>query len=145
MALKIADFILETKITKTGKEAFFIKGLYYNYTGDKNKAILFFDKCLNLDYTDMFAYREKAIALYDMGRYDDAVTVLDIAFKLGKWLQNIYGKSFPKEVSDAEFTLPPKIDIRKAHSELEVKFTELEKALKQSIEKNQQLEIKLTD
>ena len=82
MALKIADFILETKITKTGKEAFFIKGLYYNYTGDKNKAILFFDKCLNLDYTDMFAYREKAIALYDIGRYDDAVTVLDKAVTL---------------------------------------------------------------
>ena len=78
-ALDMADFLLQNKIADTDKEAFFIKGLYYNYTGEKNKAISFFDKCLNLDYNYMIAYREKGIALYDMGKYDDAVTVLDKA------------------------------------------------------------------
>lgn len=78
-ALQIADFLLKKNLTDNGKDAFFIKGLYYNFTGDKLKAISFFDKCLNLDYNYMFAYREKAIALYDLGRYDDAITVLDKA------------------------------------------------------------------
>ena len=82
LALDIADFIMEAKMTENGKEAFFIKGLYYSYTGDKNKAIGFFDKCLNLDYNFMYAYREKGIALYDMAKYEDAITVLDKAVTL---------------------------------------------------------------
>ncbi len=81
-ALNMADFLLKAKVPDTEKEAFFIKGLFYNYTGDKTKAISFFDKCLNLDYNFMLAYREKAIALYDMGRYADAITVLDKAVTL---------------------------------------------------------------
>lgn len=81
-ALYMADFLLQTKIAGTDKEALFIKGLYYNYSGEKNRAISFFDKCLNLDYTFMFAYREKGIALYDMGRYPEAIAVLNKAVTL---------------------------------------------------------------
>ena len=81
-ALDMADALLQTKLPETGKEAFFIKGLYFNYTGDKNKAIGFFDKCLGLDYMHMFAYREKGIALYDLGKYEEAITVLDKAVTL---------------------------------------------------------------
>ncbi len=81
-ALEVADFLIGSKIPKTETESFFIKGLYYNYAGEKMKAISFFDKCLDLDYNYMFAYREKGIALYDMGRYEDAVTVLDKAVTL---------------------------------------------------------------
>lgn len=81
-ALLIADALSKTKLAETEKEAFFIKGLYYNFTGDKKNAIVFFDKCLNLDNRHMFAYREKGIALYDMGKYEDAVTVLDKAVTL---------------------------------------------------------------
>ena len=32
-----------------------------------------------MDYTYMFAYREKGVALYDMGRYEDALKVLSKA------------------------------------------------------------------
>ncbi|MBK8520335.1 MAG: tetratricopeptide repeat protein [Ferruginibacter sp.] len=81
-ALLIADALIKTKQPETEKEALFIKGLYHTYTGDKKSAIGFFDKCLNLDNRHMFAYREKGIALYDMGKYDDAVTVLDKAVTL---------------------------------------------------------------
>lgn len=78
-ALHIADFLLKKQLSDNAKDAYFIKGLYYNFSGDKLKAISFFDKCLNMDYNYMFAYREKAIALYDLGRYNDAITVLDKA------------------------------------------------------------------
>jgi tetratricopeptide (TPR) repeat protein len=81
-ALLIADALIKTKQPETEKEALFIKGLYYNFTGDKKTAIDFFDKCLNLDNRHMFAYREKGIALYDLGKYGDAVTVLDKAVTL---------------------------------------------------------------
>jgi tetratricopeptide (TPR) repeat protein len=81
-ALAMADILIQNKIENIEKEAFFIKGLYHNFGGNKNKAIAFFDQCLNLDPGYMLAYREKAIALYDQGKYNDAVTVLDKAVTL---------------------------------------------------------------
>jgi tetratricopeptide (TPR) repeat protein len=81
-ALALADALLQASKSKADKEAFFIKGLFYSYSGDKKKAIVFFDKCLSLSYSFMEAYREKAIALYDMGKYSDALAVLDKAVTL---------------------------------------------------------------
>jgi tetratricopeptide (TPR) repeat protein len=81
-ALDMADALLQTKLPETEKEALFIKGLYFNYTGEKIKAIGFFDKTLNMDNRHMFAYREKGIALYDLGKYEAAITVLDKAVTL---------------------------------------------------------------
>lgn len=81
-ALGMADALLQSKLPETEKEALFIKGFYYNYTGAYKQAIVFFDKCLALDHMHMFAYREKGIALYEMGKYEDAITVLDKAVTL---------------------------------------------------------------
>lgn len=81
-ALDMADALLLNKNADTDNEAFFIKGLYYSNINDKLKAITFFDKCLALNYTYMLAYREKAIAMYDMGKYEDAIKVLDKAVTL---------------------------------------------------------------
>jgi len=75
-ALEMADALLIADKAKAQKEAWFIKGLYYTYTSNKKKAIVFFDSCINKDYTFMFAYREKAIALYDLGKYEEALIVL---------------------------------------------------------------------
>ena len=81
-ALDMADALLIGKKASADKEALFIKGLYFTYIGDKQKAISFFDNCIVLDYTFMFAYREKAIALYDLHKYDEALKVLDKAVTL---------------------------------------------------------------
>ena len=75
-ALQVADALILGDKSRAQKEALFIKGLYYNYTGDKKKAMMFFDSCIRVDYTYMFAYREKAIVLYDMGKFQDALEVL---------------------------------------------------------------------
>jgi tetratricopeptide (TPR) repeat protein len=64
------------------KEALFIKGLYFSRTGNKKKAISFFDGCLALNYSFMEAYREKAEALYDLGNYNEALKVLNKAVTL---------------------------------------------------------------
>jgi tetratricopeptide (TPR) repeat protein len=78
-ALTMADALIIADKAKAQREALFIKGLYYAYTNNKQKAINFFDSCVSIDYTYMFAYREKAIALYDMGKYEDALGVLNKA------------------------------------------------------------------
>ncbi len=75
-SLIIADGLLKVNKAKSGKDAFFVKGLYYSYTNDKKKAISFFDSSIHLNFTYMYAYREKAIALYDLGKYDEALQTL---------------------------------------------------------------------
>src|SRR5690606_1267282 len=46
-ALEMADALIAISKTDDDKEAIFIKGLYYNYTNNKKKAIELFDICLN--------------------------------------------------------------------------------------------------
>jgi tetratricopeptide (TPR) repeat protein len=81
-ALAMADTLIKSFDLTSLKEGLFIKGLYFNYTGAKDKAISFFDQCLAMDYTYMLAYREKAIALYDQQKYDAALAVLNKAVTL---------------------------------------------------------------
>ncbi len=98
-ALVMADALLIGKNARAGKEANLIKGLYYSATGNKPKAISFFDNCLALDYTYMNAYREKAIALYDQGKYEEAIKVLTKAVTLqNKFDEGYYwlGRCFEK-------------------------------------------------
>ena len=74
-SLRIADALLSAGKAKS-KDAMFVKGLYYSYTNDKKKAITYFDSSLQMDFAYMFSYREKAIALYDLGQYEEALEVL---------------------------------------------------------------------
>ena len=75
-ALHIADELLYLNKDKSTKNAYFIKGLYYNFVNKSDSAILFIDRSLQLDYTYMYAYREKAIALYQLKKYEEAINVL---------------------------------------------------------------------
>ncbi|MEO6722687.1 MAG: tetratricopeptide repeat protein [Ferruginibacter sp.] len=81
-ALSLADGLLQAPSGKAQREAIFIKGLYYSYSGDKLKAISFFDQCLLLNFRDVLAYREKAICLYDLGRYAEALAALEKAISV---------------------------------------------------------------
>ncbi|MEO6452724.1 MAG: tetratricopeptide repeat protein [Ginsengibacter sp.] len=75
-ALVMADALVFADRSKAKREALFIKGLYHTYINDKKNALIFFDSCINTDYTYMFAYREKAIILYEQKKYEDALKVL---------------------------------------------------------------------
>jgi tetratricopeptide (TPR) repeat protein len=103
-SLLIADKLLRENKAKSGKDAYFIKGLYYNYTNDYQKAIASLDSCLSLDFSYMYAYREKAIALYEMTQYNEALKVLKRAVMLQNnfdegyyWMGKCYEKLNQKE------------------------------------------------
>lgn len=105
LALVMADGLLQAPKAKATKQALFIKGLYYSYIGENKKAISFFDNCLALDYTNIMAYREKGICLYNMNQYKEAIQVLEKAVALQStydegyyWLGQCYEKlNQPKE------------------------------------------------
>ena len=79
LALTMADALLMADKAAAQKEAYFIKGIYYSYINEKEKAISFFDKAISIQYTFMDAYLEKGIALYDLKKYSEAATVLEKA------------------------------------------------------------------
>ena len=89
-ALAMAEALLYANKAGAEKEAYFIKGLYYSYNNEKEKAIPFFDKCISINYTFMDAYLEKGIALYDLKKYSEAATVLQKAVMV----QNNYDKGY---------------------------------------------------
>ena len=105
MAITMADELLKVPKGRADKQALFIKGLYFSYAGDYAKAISFFNNCLALDYMDVMAYREKAICLYHMANYNDAIKSLEKAVALQStydegyyWLGRCYEKlNKPKE------------------------------------------------
>ncbi|HSN10321.1 MAG TPA: tetratricopeptide repeat protein [Hanamia sp.] len=103
-SLIIADELLRANKIKSGKDAYFIKGLYYNYMNEPKKAITNLDSCLNLDFTYMYAYREKAIALYTEKKYEDALKVLKRAVTIQNnfdegyyWMGKCYEKLNKKD------------------------------------------------
>ncbi len=81
-ALSLADTLLRYHKEDAEKQALFIKGLYYSFTKTYQTAIEYFDRCLSIDFNYMDAYREKAIALYELGKYDEGLTVLNRAVTL---------------------------------------------------------------
>ncbi len=89
-ALAMADALLFANKAGAEKEAYFIKGLYYSYNNEKEKAIPFFDKCISINYTFMDAYLEKGIALYDLKKYSEAASVLQKSVTI----QNNYDKGY---------------------------------------------------
>ena len=50
-SLAIANELLINNKEKSGKDAMFIKGLYYSYSNEKKKAINYFDSSLSMDFT----------------------------------------------------------------------------------------------
>lgn len=89
-ALELADALLLGSKAKAEKEANFIKGLYFSFKNEKEKAIPFFDKCMLLDYTFVQAYLEKALALYETKKYAAAAEVLKKAITV----QNQFDKGY---------------------------------------------------
>ncbi|MEO6549636.1 MAG: tetratricopeptide repeat protein [Ferruginibacter sp.] len=90
MALSIADELLKLPGADARQKAYFIKGLYFSYAGNKIKAISFFNTCLELNYRDVLSYREKAVCLYDLGKYSTAIDELQKAVSV----QNTFDEGY---------------------------------------------------
>ncbi|MFT3681011.1 MAG: tetratricopeptide repeat protein [Ferruginibacter sp.] len=110
LALGMASLLMSNPQTRY--QALFIQGFYYNNAGDKERAIPFFDQCIAIDYTNMLAYREKAIAEYDAGKYLDALKTLELAVTVKQtydeayyWMGRCYEKLQQKEQAVKSYQL----------------------------------------
>jgi tetratricopeptide (TPR) repeat protein len=89
-ALEVADALLIGNKAKAEKEAYFIKGLYYSFNNEKEKAIPFFDSSIAASYTFMDAYMEKGVALKNLNKYKEAADVFEKAVTV----QNGYAEGY---------------------------------------------------
>ncbi len=98
-AITLSNNLIELFKDEYLKESFFIKGLYYSNTNNKTEAISFFDRSISESYTFMEAYREKAMALYDLKKFNEAIVVLTKATTIkNKYDEGYYylGKCYEK-------------------------------------------------
>ena len=116
-ALILADALLSAKGSNAEIQAIFIKGLYFSYTGEKQKAINYFNKCLEIDYRNMMAYREKAICLFDLTQYELALDVMKNAVKIQNtfdegyyWMGRCYEKLDKRKEAIENYQLALQID-----------------------------------
>jgi tetratricopeptide (TPR) repeat protein len=92
-SFEVAGEIEKTDHPKYTKEACFIRGTYYESAGDFKRAISSFDSCINIEFSFMEAYREKAICLIQLNKYGDAIKVLDRAVTLNnRFAEGYYWK-----------------------------------------------------
>ncbi|RYD77148.1 MAG: tetratricopeptide repeat protein [Sphingobacteriales bacterium] len=132
-ALAVADGLLMADKARAEKEALFIRGMYYNAVGEKEKAIELFNQCLAMNYSFMEAYREKAIAQYDLGKYKESIETLQRAttlqnnfdegyYFMGRALEKL--KDIPRAIEAYQTALmydPNYIEARDALGKLGVK------------------------
>ena len=88
--LPLANLLRKYDGNKLAKEAAYIKGAYYSSIKNYPKAIHHFDSCINIDFTFMEAYREKAIALNHLKQFKGAIDIL----KKAVTLQNNYAEGY---------------------------------------------------
>lgn len=81
-SIQLADKLLRNFKDIAEAEAYFIKGSYYTNTGNKKAAIELFDNCINHTITFMEAYREKALTLAALKKYNEAINTLNKALTL---------------------------------------------------------------
>lgn len=91
MAILLCD---EIRKQNAGKEyeahAAFISGVYYARTGERNKALQFFNTCIAANYTYMEAYIEKGLLFFDSKEYEKALPVFTFATSVN----NLYADAY---------------------------------------------------
>ncbi len=98
-AITLANNLIELFNDQYLKESLFIKGLYFSNTNNKTTAINYFEQCISTSYTFMEAYREKALAYFELKKYNEAIAVLTKATTIkNKYDEGYYylGKCYEK-------------------------------------------------
>lgn len=116
-AITMADGLLQSSKANAQTQAYLIKGIYYSTLGNTTSAIEMLNMSLKIDYTNLLAYREKAICLYNAHDYVEALKALELSVALNKnneeayyWMGQCYEKLNKKEVAIQNYQLALAID-----------------------------------
>jgi len=95
----------------------FFTGVYYARTGDTKKALEYFTKSINNNYTLMDAYVEMGSIYYDQKKYDEALKTFNTAASINNmnadtyyWLGKIYEAQGKKTEAIQQYQQALKLD-----------------------------------
>ena len=78
-AISLTDTLIMRDSLHLHADPYYVRGLYYSNTGDKEKAIHFFDETIKKDYNYLNAYIEKGKALLDQQKLTPAYKAFGLA------------------------------------------------------------------
>ena len=88
--LAICDSLIKADTEGTHAEPYYYKGIYYSNTGDKVKALAFFDEAVKHDFYFMEGYIEKGSIYYEMKKYKAALDVFNLALTISPQYADSY-------------------------------------------------------
>ncbi len=89
-ALNLCDSLLRNDTINKKAEPYYFKAVYYSNVNDKIKALQYFNKAIQNDYTFLDAYMDKGRILYDQKKYTDARKVFQLAIKISATYADAY-------------------------------------------------------
>jgi len=88
--LALCDSLLQHDTIEKKAEPWYFKGSYYNNINEKTKALEYFNKAIQSDYSFLDAYMEKGQILYDKKKYAEAIDVFQLALKVSAAYADAY-------------------------------------------------------
>jgi tetratricopeptide (TPR) repeat protein len=88
--LTLCDSLLHYNTMEKNAEPWYFKGVYYSNINDKTKALEYFNKAIQSDYSFLDAYMDKGQLLYDEKKYGDAINVFQLALKVSATYADAY-------------------------------------------------------
>lgn len=90
-ALLICENVLKSGMGReTDADCNFIAGIFYARTSAAKKALQFFDRAINDNYTLMEAYMEKGFIYYESKNYRDALKIFETAITVNNTYADAY-------------------------------------------------------
>ena len=114
-ALALADSLIKADVKGAHAEPYFFKGIYFATTGNKSKALQFFDEAIQHDYYFLDAYMEKGSIFFESKDYKKALHTFTLATTVSPTFADAYywlGKTKEAMGNRAEASL----DYQRAYS-----------------------------
>ncbi len=76
--LALTDSLIRMDASGRHAEPYYIKGVYYENTGNTAQALLLYDQAIQRDYNFLDAYMDKGRILYNQKKYDQALKTFQL-------------------------------------------------------------------
>lgn len=88
--IALTDSLIRADSLGIHAEPYYYKGIYYATLNDKVKALSFFDQAVKHDYYFLDGYIEKGAILYEMKKYEEAISVFNLALTISPKFADAY-------------------------------------------------------
>jgi tetratricopeptide (TPR) repeat protein len=86
----LCDSLLRNDTIEKKAEPYYFKGIYYSNINEKAKALDYFNKAIQNDYTFLDAYMDKGKILFENKKYNDAIKTFQLALKVSATYADAY-------------------------------------------------------